>query len=68
MKRLSSEEILTLMKDRDLDVLQVIDVVIETNHLIGVGLVDLENLVTDYIREKCKEVSKTPRGMEMLND
>lgn len=68
MGKISNNEILTLMQDCDLDIFQVIDVIVEANGLVGVGLIDLENMIVLYIREKAQKVSKTPRYPEAMND
>lgn len=68
MANITNQEVLELMDKKGLTIFQVIDVIIEANHLIGVGIIDLENIIKQYLREKASKVNKTPKGMEALND
>jgi len=52
MNKISKEEIKNLIIERDLTLTDVIDVVIELNSLIGVGLVTLGEDLNDYCRSK----------------
>lgn len=51
-KEITNEEILDLIDNRGLSIEQVIDVIIEDNALIGVGLISLKKYINDYITYK----------------
>ncbi len=65
---ISDDEVLKLMEDRNLNIFQVIDVIIDANHLVGVGIVSLEDMIVKHIRSRAKKVNKTPKYPEALND
>jgi hypothetical protein len=65
---ITNEEIFKLMDERGLTIFQVIDVIIDSNHLVGVGIISLEEMIVKYIHEKAQKVNKTPKYPEALND
>ena len=56
MSKLNDREklIYEFMKDNDIDITEIIDIVIKTNRLIGVGLVSLEDNVVEAIKKHQK--------------
>lgn len=51
------KEIERLVLEEGLELTDVIDVVIEINGIIGVGLITLSEQIKDYIRKKCGEAN-----------
>jgi hypothetical protein len=52
MEKVSKEEIRKLLLERSLELTDVIDEIIELNHIIGVGLITLGDNTKDYIYSK----------------
>lgn len=52
---MNKKEIKRLILEEGLELTDVIDVVIEINGIIGVGLITLSEQIKDYIRKKCGE-------------
>lgn len=50
MSKITNEEVFELMKNRGLTVKQCIDVVIQENAIIGVGLISLNDNISEYIK------------------
>ncbi len=55
---MTQPEIKKLIAEQDLTITDVIDAVIEMNGLIGVGLIDLEEHISAYIKTQRKNKSK----------
>jgi len=53
-KKITKEEIKRLALEEGLMITDLIDVVIEVNSIIGVGLISLADGLSDYIRSKIK--------------
>lgn len=51
---ITNEEIFKLMDERNMTIFQVIEVIIESNHLIGVGIIDLQDMVNEYFNNHYK--------------
>tara|TARA_R110002012_G_scaffold305000_1_gene508856 strand:+ start:53 stop:256 length:204 start_codon:yes stop_codon:yes gene_type:complete len=53
MSKLNNREklIYEFMKDNDISITEIIDIVIKTNRLIGVGLITLEDYVVEAIKK-----------------
>tara|TARA_R110000824_G_C14990156_1_gene655117 strand:+ start:204 stop:407 length:204 start_codon:yes stop_codon:yes gene_type:complete len=53
MSKLNDREklIYEFMKDNDISITEIIDIVIKTNRLIGVGLITLEDYVVEAIKK-----------------
>ena len=64
MSKLNDREklIYEFMKDNDIDITEIIDIVIKTNRLIGVGLVSLE----DYVVEAIKKHQKNDESLDKI--
>ena len=56
MSKLNDREklIYEFMKDNDISITEIIDIVIKTNRLIGVGLITLEDIVVEAIKKHHK--------------
>lgn len=52
--RITKEEIKNLLLNKGLEITDVIDMIVETNGLIGVGLISLGNDLKDYCHKKIK--------------
>jgi hypothetical protein len=50
------------MKDNDISMTEIIDIVIKTNRLIGVGLITLE----DYVVEAIKKHHKNDESLDKI--
>ena len=56
MSKLTDREKLlhSFMKDNDVDIIEIIDLVIKSNRLVGVGLVSLEDYIAQGIKKHHK--------------